>query len=668
MSEEFKILSDIEHVKLRPGMYIGSISNESVERFIYGKYGEFQYVPGLVKIIEEVLDNSVDEAIRTNFKFANIINVVIDKKSVTITDNGRGIPHDLIKTPEGNEIPKAVAAWTRTKAGSNFEDEGRVTGGMNGVGSSLTNIFSSKFVGETCDGKNVLTVSCSNNLSNMEYHSKPKKMAGTSVTFEPDFKIFECDDISDTVINIIHDRILALSVVFPKIKFVFNGSIVNSSFKNYSKMYGEGIVLETKNGSIGITSSDDGFRQVSYVNGLHTKNGGSHVDWLTDELTTELIPQIKRKYKVDVTRARIKECMTLVFIVSNMTNLKFDSQTKERLTNTWGEVKSHLDIDIKKLSKLVLDSDEIIIPIIEAALIRKEAAEKAALTRAQRAASKAKVAKHIKANKSGKQDGTTLFISEGLSAIGYLLSVRDSDLHGGYPLRGKVLNTWGKPEAEIVKNQEIFDLLAITGLRFGEEPFEYVEDDEWVTVIHDSLGTSPVTLNLNDDVYCKSTNTWIPVSILEYQSSTKPKSDYHKHPLIRKKIKTDNILYTNIAIMVDADIDGKGSIFPALLALFSNWPSLFKHGRIKFVMTPIVIATKGKDIKWFYSIEEYEQSKLNSYTIRYIKGLGSLEEDEYSKIINEPRFETVHLPENYIELFEILLGSNADLRKDWMKQ
>lgn len=104
--------------------------------------------------------------------------------------------------------------------------------------------------------------------------------------------------------------------------------------------------------------------------------------------------------------------------------------------------------------------------------------------------------------------------------------------------------------------------------------------------------------------------------------------------------------------------------------MFSKWPDLFKQERIKFVKTPIIIATHKKESRWFYSLTDYENAKpeLIKHDIRYIKGLGSLEENEYKEVIRNPKYDTVYLPDNYEELFEMLLGSDADKRKEWMSE
>lgn len=610
IKNEIKILSDREHIVKRSGMYIGSSAHEAHERFLFGKFVSVSYVPGVIKLIDEIIDNSVDEAIRTNFKFANKISVELKGNKIIVTDNGRGLPQAKVVTPEGEEIPGPVAAWTRPRAGGNFgEDSERKTGGMNGVGSALTNIFSVTFAGATCDGTNEIIVRCSNGAENISWEQTPAKekqfietKTGTLVSFIPDFSHFESNGLTDIDEQIINDRLQTLAVIYPDIEFKFQNKKVQGNFKKFAKLFDEeSIVQEQENCSISIGRSPDGFRHLTYVNNIHTKNGGHHIDCVMDDICDELIPSIKRKHKIEVTKARIKECLTFVMFVRDMSNMRFDSQTKERLTSPFGEIRSHIKLDTKKLAQAIMKSEAVLMPIIEAALARKLAAEKAAETKAAKKALKAKVQKHIKPNKYGNEDlETTLFLTEGDSAMGYLIEVRDRELQGGYPLRGKFINTWGMPASEVLENKEAFDICAITGLVIGEKP--------------------------------------------------------------------ENLNYKNIAIMTDADVDGTGSIYPSLLGFFSRWPELFEQGRIRFCKTPVIIAQVGKEQKWFYTSKEYEtaKEKLGKHSIRYIKGLGSLTRDEYEKVVLEPHYDVVSLPENWKDLFEMLLGDEPKLRKAWM--
>lgn len=604
IKNEIKVLSDVEHIKKRSGMYIGSSANEAHERFLFGEYKSVTYVPGLVKLIDEIIDNSVDEAIRTSFKFANKIDVIIKDNQVSVSDNGRGIPQAMVVDQTGEELPGPVAAWTIPKAGGNFGDDAeRKTGGMNGVGSSLTNIFSVMFTGITADGENEITVSCSNGMENKSWSTKKSKGKGTTVTFIPDFSHFETNSMGEIYNEITLDRLQTLAVVYPDIQFTFNGKKVDGNFKKFAKQFGENVVIqETENVSMAFATSPDGFRHLTYVNNLHTKNGGHHVECVFDDICEHLLPGIKKKYKgIEVSKARVKECMTMLMFIRDMSNMRFDSQTKERLTSPFGEIRAHIQIDAKKIANAILKDEGLIMPIVEAALARKLAAEKAAETKANKKAAKAKVQKHIKANLYGKDADTTLFLTEGDSAIGYLIEVRDRELHGGYPLRGKFMNTWGMSGVDIMKNKEAFDICAITGLTIGDEDIS-------------SMG------------------------------------------------------YRNIAIMTDADVDGTGSIYPSLLAFFTQWPQLYKEGRVRFVKTPVIIAQIGKEQKWFYDLPEYEaaKDKLPKHSIRYIKGLGSLQKAEYKQMIMNPKYDVVQLPDDWKEQFEMLLGKDPAPRKVWM--
>lgn len=591
--EKFEMLSDREHCLKRPGMYIGSIDKEEHTRFVLGEYRAISYVPGLVKIINEIIDNCIDEAIRTKFKFANIIDVKIEGNRVTVSDNGRGLPQDLIIDTGGNEILRPEAAWTRTKAGSSFDDD-RTTIGANGVGSSLTNFFSHRFIGTTCDGKNTVTVSCSNNAERVFVRTEKGGTRGTSVEFIPDFNRFGVFGISPEDEEIIRDRLASLSVAFPEITFKYNGKKSAPTLKQYAKMFNTEVAFEFDNVALFITSSEE-FRHNSFINGVNTANGGTHVDYFYNKFADELIPMVKRKYKIDVPKPQLKNGLTIGLFIRNFVDPKFDSQTKERLTSSQSEVSPYLkDIAYEKIAKKVLAEDEIIMPIIEALVAKQNAAEARELARKQKSAQKAKIAEHIKAS----QPGGTLFLTEGKSAIGYLIKVRDSKKHGGIPLRGKVLSTWGKRPSEIMKNKELCDIMSVLNIQLG-------------------------------------------------------------NPDIR------DMYYRDVAILVDADVDGKGSIFPLLLAFFYNWPELYNQNRVKFVRTPVVIATKGKDTKWFYSMTSYRKERLGkTWNIRYIKGLGSLTEKEYKRVINEPVFDDITIDDP--EGFELLFGNDTDKRKDWM--
>ena len=606
MTEQFKILTARQHVRERIGMYMGSSAQEQVERFVMGEWKTAKYVPALSKMIDEILDNSIDEAIRTNFKYANKINVSIDNNKVIITDNGRGIPQELVyDETSDNKIARATAAWTRVNAGTSFDDS-RVTIGTNGVGSAATNFLSSKFVGKTWSNGSMLTVECKNGAEQVTEKNTPKDGNGTEVWFTPDFSLFEVDNINELdTVQLVEDRLTSLQMAFPEIAFSFNKRRVKvNNLKKYSELFGEEAIIEkTDNLSFFITTSEDGFRTNSFVNGVNTRQGGSYVDFIVNGIVDELVTMIKRKHKIEVGKSTIKNGLTFVMFAKNFTNPKFDSQTKEKLTNPMTNVRDHAEAagvrDSDFFARKIINTPEIIDPIIEAQLAKKIAADKRAATMAQKKLRKVKVAKHIAANK----DDATLKIVEGDSAMGFLLKVRDPNKVGAYPLRGVIMNTWDMKPSEVLKNKELSELVSVLGL----------------------------------DI-------------------TDPNS-------------VDDMTYEHVATLTDADHDGIGHISPLLIAFFYKfWPRLLLEKKVKITRTPIMISSKGKDIKWFYTYEEARDFKTNNsgWKHRYIKGLGSLTEDEYDTIINKPVYDTVTVDDAGI--FQMMFGKESQLRKDYMFQ
>jgi DNA topoisomerase-2 len=608
LAEDFRILTARQHVRERIGMYMGSSSKEEIERFVMGEWKKADYVPALSKMVDEILDNSIDEAIRTKFKYANKIDVSVKNGVVVVTDNGRGIPQDeIFDEASGDKILRPVAAWTRVNAGTSFDDE-RVTIGTNGVGSAATNFLSSKFVGKTWSAGKRVEVRCKNGGDSVDVQIKQGiEGSGTEVSFVPDYTLFEIDDLDslDTV-SLIEDRMISLQMAFPEIAFSFNKRRIKvNDLKKYAKLFvgdeGEFIVEKSEDLAFFYAPSEDGFRSNSFVNGVNTRQGGTYVDFLTNAVLEDLGAMIKRKHKIEVAKSTIKNGLTFVMFARNFTNPKFDSQTKERLTNPMSNVREHaLAAGIKEsdaIARKILNSPTIIDPIIEAQLAKKIAADRRAATLAQKKLRKVKVAKHISANR----DDATLKIVEGDSAMGFLLKVRDPNKVGAYPLRGVIMNTWDMKPADVLKNKELSELISVLGL----------------------------------DI-------------------TNPNS-------------VDYMTYKHIAILTDADHDGIGHISPLLIAFFYKfWPRLLLEKKVKITRTPIMISSKAKDVKWFYAYEEASKFKSDQagWKHRYIKGLGSLQEDEYSTIINEPVYDTVTVDD--AKTFEMMFGKDSQLRKDYM--
>jgi DNA gyrase/topoisomerase IV subunit B len=609
MAEDFKIMSAREHVRKRTGMYLGSTAREDVQRFVLGDWRTTTYVPALLKMVDEILDNCIDEAIRTNFKHANEITVNVQKNKITVSDNGRGIPLDEITDNEsGEKMIRPVAAWTRVRAGTSFDDQ-RVTIGANGVGSACVNFMSKKFIGETWSNKRIVSVECGNGAESVFVSDgkTSEKGSGTTVTFFPDFSLLGVDSIEDDDhISLIHDRLNSLQIAFPEIKFKINGKLVQArNVKQYGELFsgpdGSSVVMSRDDVVYFITHSRDGFRQNGYINGVNTRLGGAYNDYVINGITDEMIRMIKRKYKVEVSRSTIKGGLTFVLFARNFVNPQYDAQTKERLTSSQSEVRRHYEasnpISFEAAAKKLMACDDIIEPIVEAQVAKKAAADKRAATLAQKKLRRVKVQKHVAA--TGQP--ATLFLCEGDSAMGFLLKVRDPRTVGGFPLRGVVMNTFDKKPAEVLKNKELSELVAV------------------------------LNLDIND-----------PNSV-------------------------DNMDYDKVATLADADHDGN-HISGLLLSFFYKfWPRLFTEGRIAITRTPIMISTKGKDTKWFYSYNDAREfkSKNTGWHHRYIKGLASLTEEEYDVIINQPRFDVIEIDND--KWFTVMFGKDSEPRKQWLR-
>jgi DNA topoisomerase-2 len=471
MTEKFQVLSDREHVLKRTNVYLGSVTSESVSGIINFKTAEKKIVPALIKSIEEVYQNSVDEYIRTDGKFATNISISFEKSlegfEITVSDNGRGIP--VVKVGESYQ---PVLAWTALRAGSNFDDTKRIGVGTNGMGAALTAIFSTSFIGETCDGTNKIRVTCLDNMSDVSFKLSKNAKAGTTVKFIPDLARFGMTEFDQDHMDILEDRFNNLAIVFPGIKFTFNGTVIKfKNLKAIGKLFHESAVT-AESDNVGLVFAPAGeaeeFIAHSYVNGIFVKNGGSHVDFVMHKVIETLRGFIKKKHKIDVMPNAIRQHILFASWISKFPALKFDSQSKERITNAASEVATHLgDIDFDKISKQILNTPEILDPMIAAILYKQEMADHAAMKKKQKANAKLRVVNHIAATHPDPSK-RTLFIVEGLSALGSLISVRDSKTIGAYPLKGKVMNTRGMKPIDILKNKEISELLSIIGLEFGK--------------------------------------------------------------------------------------------------------------------------------------------------------------------------------------------------------
>lgn len=464
--QDFRILSDVEHVIEKPNMYLGSINEEDREVFLIENdkmvLSKVSYIPGFLKIISEILDNAIDEAIRNKFVVGNKISVEIAEKRITVIDNGSGIPIEKEKST-GELIP--ILAFTRAKAGCNFNDD-RETIGTNGVGSFLTNVFSTKFIVETCDGNKFFKMVCENNASEYTHFSDKKNIKNTytKIEFEPDLKKFNMTKIDEVYHRLIEQRLFDLSIMYPKIKFSFNGRLLKfSDYDNFIKMFTDKqvVIEKTKNYLICVYPSPDSYKFYSVVNGL-TILGGNHEKIALSNIVERMKKSLERKYP-SMKTTDITNNIGVIIIMSNFKNMEFDSQTKERITNNAKSVNEHLKINWDNFVKKIVSNEDILSVIDDIYVSRQDLEKKKLLSQMNKhTGKKVRVDGYMPAIKRNKY----FVLSEGDSANGLISSVLGRQEFGYYPLRGVPLSIYDLEIDKINKNQEMSDIHKILKLQY----------------------------------------------------------------------------------------------------------------------------------------------------------------------------------------------------------
>ena len=607
IDKKFQKLDDIEHVILRPGMYIGSIKPHTSNKWLISEEGveikEVTYNPGFLKIFDEIITNSVDESKRKGSKLTTI-KVTIDRSTniVTIWDNG-GIP--VVKHTEHKEwIPEMV--FSNLKSGSNFDDsEERSWAGTNGVGSTLTNIYSKRFTISTCDGKNSFSQTFSNNMRERTKPVVAKSTKGfTEISFLTDFEKFLLDGIDDDHFKMLEKRVYDLAACNTHLKIQFNGKILQfKSFEDYVKLYVNDYFYESsknKNWSFAIALSENGFQQVSFANSTETYDGGTHVDYIMNQIIVSLREFFMKKHKVDVKPSELKQHMFL-FLDSTIINPSFSSQTKEKLITEVKDFGSTYEVPAKLIQSIL--KSEIVNSILDW-IQQKKSAEDSKLQRdLNKKLSKIKVEKLIDA-KGKDRWKCSIGLFEGDSAISAFRKYRTPETMGAFALKGKFVNVSEMNNQKLVGNDEVVNLMAAVGLKLGQ------------------------TIDIK------------------------------------------SLRYGRILFYVDADFDGN-SIAALLINFFHKyWPDMFDRKMIWKVETPIVVAipkSKTKKKILFYTQTEYNdwesKNDIKQYEIKYKKGLAALVDDEYQDIINNPRMTMITKDEASKGSLDIWFGKNSDLRK-----
>jgi len=603
IEKKYQKLTDTEHVLLRPGMYIGSVKPHTEEVYLLDRRSwklipkEITYNPGFLKLFDEIVSNSVDEHKR-NPKLNQVkVNIDVDTNKISIWDNG-GIPVEIHK--EYDEwVPEMI--FSNLKTGSNFDDtEERTVVGTNGVGSTLTNIFSTEFTIDTCDGKKRFTQTFFNNMAKKTKPAiKAQKKGFTEISYIADFKRFGMKKIDKPSIQMIEKRLYDIAACNPKLKIWLNGDpITFKSFKEYSELYTTPVFYEqSENWQIGIGHSTSGFKAISFVNSVETKDGGKHVDNITWQITQFLRDKIKRKHRVDVKPSELKNHLYL-FINCTIINPAFSSQTKEKLIT---EPKDFGSIHVlsDKTLRQVLNS-EIIQSVLDWIKQKKAAEERSKLRKLNKGLDKKKVVKLIDAKKRGDRNNCTLAIFEGDSASSAFRQYRNPQTQGAFPLRGKFVNVRESVPSKVVQNKEVQSLMAALGLKIGHEPKD--------------LRYGKILLYTDADVDGNS----ISALLINFLGKYWP-----------ELFDEGRVLKVETPLMVAKK--GKQTL------------SFYSDEEYK---------------KW-----ESKQRSLNSWNIEYKKGLAALENEEYQEIISNPKTFTLVKDNDFENTLNTWFSKDSEPRK-----
>ena len=619
IENKYKSLSERDHILQRSGMWIGSNKLEISNQFVFDYkeqmmiQKEVEYVPAILKLIDEIISNSTDEFRRSDNLGLTQINVTIMKDDTIIIEDNGGIP--VVNHKEANMmLPKFIFGQLRTSSNYN-DDEDRNVIGTNGLGSVLVSIFSSYFGVMTDDGKNRWVGNWKNNMSEFydeEIEKSSKKNHGTRITFHLDFSRFEgIDKLDRTFKDIILTRCINAAAANPGLKVTYKdedlcGEYRYDNFKDYIDLYRNYVTLkdciEMKDEHKHVYVYPDGAINIGFVNG-GICNKGTHVKALHQIINTTVCDFLKKKDKIDLLPRQVDGNYSM-FCDLTISNPSYDSQTKECLTTP--VEKFYKDENVKfELPNKFLDSiikSEIIDNVRDWYKKKCEAEDQRTLRKLNKEASKGlrRSDKYVTCS-SKKKQGKQLWIYEGDSAARGLRIGRDPETQAGYIMRGVPPNSLDMSPLQIMKNDVFNDIITILGLKFGDD------------------------FNIND------------------------------------------LKFDKIVISTDADIDGD-KIAALLLLLFSRWPILFEKGIVCRSITPIIIAKKGKEVKKYYSQEEFDKDarKLKGYMIKYVKGLSGLDAFETKESMRNPIFMHFKIDDLTKSMFKKWFGKNSEDRKEMM--
>ncbi len=612
---QIQVLEGLEAVRKRPGMYIGSTESRGLHHLVY-----------------EIVDNAIDEALAG---YCDHIEVVINEdNSVTVSDNGRGIPTGI--HPKMG-IPAVEVVFTVLHAGGKFGGEGyKVSGGLHGVGASVVNALSEYMEVEVYDRKNIYAQRYERGkaVTALTVAGTTDKI-GTKITFKPDYKIFETLEFD---FDILLSRLREQAFLNAGIKITLDDrrsgekkelcyeggirSFVNYINRNRQALHEEVIYMSGKKDDATVEIAmqyNDSYNEniVSFCNNIHTTEGGTHETGFKTALTRVLNDyartiNILKENDKNLTGEDVREGLTAVISVK-VHDAQFEGQTKTKLGNS--EVRGLVESTIgEKLQAFLEENPSVARTIIDKAMTAsraREAAKRAReLTRRKTALESSALPGKLADCSEKDPTYTEIYIVEGDSAGGSAKQGRDRAYQAILPLWGKMLNVEKARIDKVYGNDKLMPVITALGAGFGED------------------------------------------------------------------FDISKLRYGKIIIMADADVDGAHIRTLLLTFFFRFMRPLVENGNIYIAQPPLYKIEKGKTVRYAYN-----DSQLNEITaelgqgvkIQRYKGLGEMNPSQLWETTMNPATRTilkVELEDAVAadEIFTILMGDKVEPRREFIEE
>ena len=635
-AEKITVLKGLDAVKKRPAMYIGDTGKR-----------------GLHHLINEVVDNSVDEALAG---YCTKINISINQdESISVEDNGRGIPVDIHKE---EKKPALEVVMTVLHAGGKFEKGSyKISGGLHGVGVSVVNALSELLIADVYrEGQIHRQEYCRGIPTTKVNVVGTSKKTGTKITFKPDREVFQATEIE---YELVADRLRELAYLNKNLEISFKdkreGQEKHDEFKfrgglsDFVKFLDESnqpihnkiITISREDGEVPLEVAlryANAYNEniLTFVNNINTVEGGTHLSGFRSALTRAMnnhaqknnLIRTKKNEKLSLSGEDFREGLTAILSIK-VSEPQFEGQTKTKLGN--GEVKGLVDgVVYDGLQAFMEENPSVARRIIEKALLaarsRKAARQARELIRRKTALGGSTLPGKLADCSNRDPAFCELYLVEGDSAGGSAKQGRDRRNQAILPLRGKVINSEKARIDKLLSNNEIQSMITALGTGFGGEGGENGE-------------LSAADFNLS-------------------------KLRYHK-----------------IIIMTDADVDGSHIRTLLLTFFFRRMPEIIYNGHLYMAMPPLYKLQQGKKISYAYDDNEKEMivgrmekdNKSQKINVQRYKGLGEMNPDQLWETTMDPEKRTlqkvtVEDAAKAQETFQDLMGHNVESRRSFIEK